>query len=283
MKTAFVNIHKDMKLQERSLLFLINCHQDKGTAKFEQWKDLKNEIYCLCRVLTHDATFRASTGVNISLLKIPSKLEHMELSSSELKDEKYFEDGSIATCRICYWFNGEAASSSSFILSVFSVVEGLISPCLCKGTQQFVHRSCLDRWRSIKVIGMLGGLAYLLDTHGYLKNLLINNHCDQILSRHPIPIYYGIGVFAIFAFFVLLGLICLAYFVISGILSIMCVLIVATLVIIPFILLTWEIHNNILAKKELTKEYIVEDLHGCYTPAKLDPEVLERLKTLNLL
>ncbi|PWA63060.1 zinc finger CCCH domain-containing protein 13 [Artemisia annua] len=57
MKTAFVNIHKDMKLQERSLLFLINCHQDKGTAKFEQWKDLKNEIYCLCRVLTRDATF----------------------------------------------------------------------------------------------------------------------------------------------------------------------------------------------------------------------------------
>ena len=26
----------------------------------------------------------------------------------------------------------------------------LISPCMCKGTQQFVHRSCLDHWRSVK-------------------------------------------------------------------------------------------------------------------------------------
>jgi len=28
----------------------------------------------------------------------------------------------------------------------------LISPCMCKGTQQFVHRSCLDHWRSIRVM-----------------------------------------------------------------------------------------------------------------------------------
>lgn len=28
----------------------------------------------------------------------------------------------------------------------------LISPCRCKGTQQFVHRSCLDHWRSVKVV-----------------------------------------------------------------------------------------------------------------------------------
>jgi hypothetical protein len=26
----------------------------------------------------------------------------------------------------------------------------LISPCMCKGTQQFVHRYCLDHWRSVK-------------------------------------------------------------------------------------------------------------------------------------
>ncbi|KAK1298614.1 hypothetical protein QJS10_CPB14g01112 [Acorus calamus] len=26
----------------------------------------------------------------------------------------------------------------------------LISPCICKGTQQFVHRACLDHWRSVK-------------------------------------------------------------------------------------------------------------------------------------
>jgi E3 ubiquitin-protein ligase DOA10 len=34
----------------------------------------------------------------------------------------------------------------------FGVGDELISPCMCKGTQQFVHRSCLDHWRSLKVI-----------------------------------------------------------------------------------------------------------------------------------
>lgn len=29
--------------------------------------------------------------------------------------------------------------------------EDLIGPCNCKGTQKYVHRSCLDNWRSTKV------------------------------------------------------------------------------------------------------------------------------------
>lgn len=29
--------------------------------------------------------------------------------------------------------------------------EDLIAPCHCKGTQKYVHRSCLDNWRSTKV------------------------------------------------------------------------------------------------------------------------------------
>ncbi|KAF3781731.1 hypothetical protein EJ110_NYTH36051 [Nymphaea thermarum] len=33
---------------------------------------------------------------------------------------------------------------------IFLVGDELISPCMCKGTQQFVHRSCLDHWRSVK-------------------------------------------------------------------------------------------------------------------------------------
>lgn len=45
----------------------------------------------------------------------------------------------------------------------------------------------------------------------------------------------------------------------------------------------WQRHYHILTKRELTKEYIVEDLHGCYTPPKLDAEHEERLKMLKLL
>ncbi|KAM5547878.1 hypothetical protein ABKV19_002042 [Rosa sericea] len=45
----------------------------------------------------------------------------------------------------------------------------------------------------------------------------------------------------------------------------------------------WQRHYHILTKSELTKEYIVEDLHGCYTQPKSDPEHEERLKMPKLL
>ena len=45
------------------------------------------------------------------------------------------------------------SSNSDLLYSCEFYVVGdeLISPCMCKGTQQFVHRSCLDHWRSVKV------------------------------------------------------------------------------------------------------------------------------------
>ncbi|CAN0900862.1 hypothetical protein LINGRAHAP2_LOCUS21072 [Linum grandiflorum] len=45
----------------------------------------------------------------------------------------------------------------------------------------------------------------------------------------------------------------------------------------------WQRHYHILAKSELTKEYVVEDLQGCYSPPKLDAEHAEKLKMLKLL
>lgn len=47
----------------------------------------------------------------------------------------------------------------------------------------------------------------------------------------------------------------------------------------------WQRHYHILTKRELTKEYVVEDLHGCYTPPKLDAEHegRGRLKMLKLM
>ena len=39
-------------------------------------------------------------------------------------------------CRICLDIGGE----------------DLIAPCHCKGTQKYVHRSCLDNWRSTKSV-----------------------------------------------------------------------------------------------------------------------------------
>ncbi|KAJ6759524.1 RING/FYVE/PHD ZINC FINGER SUPERFAMILY PROTEIN, partial [Salix koriyanagi] len=47
------------------------------------------------------------------------------------------ENVSVPCCRICLETDCEPGDE-------------LISPCMCKGTQQFVHRSCLDHWRSVK-------------------------------------------------------------------------------------------------------------------------------------
>ncbi|XP_076909498.1 uncharacterized protein LOC143566777 [Bidens hawaiensis] len=277
-------------------------------------------------------------------------------SSSEIKDvhdeDDDVEGGSIATCRICFECDGEED-------------DDLISPCMCKGTQQFVHRSCLDHWRSVKeghafshcttckaqfhlqvveleenswrkikfrlfvardvclvflavqtVIGMMGGLAYLADKDGSFRDSF-NDSWDRILSRHPIPFYYCIGVLV---FFVLLGFfgiilhcsslsndprmagchnccygwgvldcfpasmeacfaLVIVFVVIFAILGIAYGFLAATMAIQRI----WQRHYHILTKRELTQEYVVEDLQGCYTPPKLDPEHMERLKMLKLL
>ncbi|KAJ0745328.1 putative Zinc finger, RING-CH-type, Zinc finger, RING/FYVE/PHD-type [Helianthus annuus] len=277
-------------------------------------------------------------------------------SSSEINDDadadEDVEGGCIATCRICLECDGEED-------------DDLISPCMCKGTQQFVHRSCLDHWRSVKeghafshcttckaqfhlrvveleenswrkikfrlfvardvclvflavqtVIGMMGGLAYLADKDGSFRDSF-NDSWDRILSRHPIPFYYCIGVLV---FFVLLGFfgiilhcsslnndprmagcqnccygwgvldcfpasmeacfaLVIVFVVIFAILGIAYGFLAATMAIQRI----WQRHYHILTKRELTQEYVVEDLQGCYTPPKLDPEHVERLKMLKLL
>ncbi|CAA6664457.1 unnamed protein product [Spirodela intermedia] len=45
-------------------------------------------------------------------------------------------------CRICLETEGSRPPSAS--------VKGFIAPCKCKGTSKFVHRECLDHWRSVK-------------------------------------------------------------------------------------------------------------------------------------
>ncbi|KAK6945047.1 Zinc finger, RING-CH-type [Dillenia turbinata] len=273
-------------------------------------------------------------------------------SSTEIKDENDdVEGGSIPCCRICLECDGEDDDE-------------LISPCMCKGTQQFVHRSCLDHWRSegfafshcttckaqyhlrvelfednswrkIKfrlfvtrdvllvflavqtVIAAIGGFAYIMDKDGAFRNSF-SDSWDRILSKHPIPFYYCIGVLSFFVLLGFFGLIlhcsslnsndprmagcqnccygwgildcfpasmeaCFAlvivFVVIFAILGIAYGFLAATMAIQRI----WQRHYHILTKRELTKEYIVEDLHGNYTLPKLDPEHEQRLKSLKLL
>ncbi|EEE68614.1 hypothetical protein OsJ_27153 [Oryza sativa Japonica Group] len=345
------------------------------------------------------------------------------LSALEIEDEE--TDGSSAgCCRICLETDSELGDE-------------LISPCMCKGTQQFVHRSCLDHWRSVKegfafshcttckaqfhlrvetwednswrkmkfrifvardvilvflavqlTIAMIGAISNFLDRDGSFRNSF-SDGWDRFLSKHPIPFYYCIGVVVFFVLLGFFGLIlhcssfndnqdpCLAgcrnccygwgvldclpasleacfalvvvfvvvfailgiaygvvvFFVLLGFFGLIlhcssfndnqdpclagcrnccygwgvldclpasleaCFALVVVFVVVFAILgiaygflaatmavqRIWQRHYHILTKRELTKEYVVEDLHGSYTPPKLDPEHEERLKMLKLL
>ncbi|KAH7848920.1 hypothetical protein Vadar_010264 [Vaccinium darrowii] len=304
--------------------------------------------------------------------------------SNEVRNDD-FEAGAVACCRICLECDGEEGWALISCMCYLSLLidDELISPCMCKGTQQFVHRSCLDHWRSVKegfafshcttckaqfhlqitefedniwlshtedifeafysftwrylrrkqlrrdfntaspslnilqVIAAMAGFAYVMDNDGIFRKTF-NDSWDRILSKHPMPFYYCIGVLS---FFVLLGFFGLILHCSSfgsndprmagcqnccygwGILDCFpasleaCFFLVIVFVIIFAILgiaygflaatmaiqRIWQRHYHILTKRELTKEYIVKDLHGCYSPPKLDPEHEERLKVLKLL
>lgn len=279
------------------------------------------------------------------------------------------QPSSAATCRICLEHDGDPGDE-------------LIAPCQCKGTQQFVHRSCLDHWRSVKegfafthcttcraqfhlrinflegscwrtvkfrmfvardiilvflavqmIISVLGGLSYLCDLDGTFRKS-IGHGWDRIFSNHPVLFYYCLGAVIFLALVGIFGLLlqCTSYSVhnsqeygsynrsspaqtdsiycCNGPCIISCpnadpeedccavvfVIIIVLVVILAVAGIFYGIfgaticlqrilqkHHYILTKRELTKEYIVEDLCGHYTPPKLDEEHADRLRMLNLL
>lgn len=50
--------------------------------------------------------------------------------------------------------------------------EDLIAPCHCRGTQKYVHRSCLDNWRSTKV-----SISFLIADSFVICRCFIQNAC----------------------------------------------------------------------------------------------------------
>ncbi|CAO2179248.1 unnamed protein product [Urochloa humidicola] len=259
---------------------------------------------------------------------------------------KDVEASPAACCRICLSSDGDK----------------LISPCMCKGTQQFVHRTCLDHWRAVKegtafshcttckaqfhlrvefleddmcrrmkfrlfvardvvlvflaiqaAIATIAGVAYLLDRHGKFRNSFARDG-DHILSKHPVLFYYCVGVVVFFALVGLCGLLlhCLSsdypahpscvvgcsdcFAAASAEVSCLVLAIIVVIIfVIPGVIYgciaatmafqnIMQRHYHILNKKELTKVYIVEDLHGGYTtPPKMKPEHEQRLKMLHLM
>ncbi|CAM8969166.1 unnamed protein product [Rhodiola kirilowii] len=344
-------------VQVRSVRLPIACSSGKSSSSSSS-RLPKFVLYFLLsggEVQLESLSFQDDGGDADPLLKGPSIQRIVGSGSAEIEeivDDDDSEAGMLPCCRICLESDAE-------------IGDELISPCMCKGTQQFVHRSCLDHWRSVKegfafshcttckaryhlrvalfedntwrkikfrifvardvflvflavqtVIAAVAGFVYYMDKDGAFRNSF-SDDWDRVLSRHPIPFYYCVGVLAFFVMLGFFGLLlhcstmnndprmagcqnccygwgildcfpasmeaCFAlavvFIVIFAILGIAYGFLAATMAVQRI----WQRHYHILTKRELTKEYIVEDLHGCYTPPKLDIEHEQRLKMLKLL
>lgn len=187
-------------------------------------------------------------------------------------------------CRICFDIEGE----------------DLIAPCHCRGTQKYVHRSCLDNWRSTKE-----GFAFAHCTEcravfilranvppdrwwlrlkfqflvardhafifvivqlivAFLGVLVYKFYGDELremfgYEEHP----YGFYTMAVLAI-ILVGLL-YGFFI-----AIICGQRIN------------ERHYHVLAKQELTKEYIVEDRENDKNVPELESGHVTELKMLGL-
>ncbi|KAB1220050.1 E3 ubiquitin-protein ligase MARCH3 [Morella rubra] len=76
----------------------------------------------------------SSSSCEITAIAGECSIVNDDLQNLHLEESCHLGSIDQAQCRICLDSGGE----------------DLIAPCHCKGTQKYVHRSCLDNWRSTK-------------------------------------------------------------------------------------------------------------------------------------
>jgi hypothetical protein len=131
-------LEKDLTLQ----------NQEEGRRE----KEGRRALRIFCRSMKG----RTSDVVTAKTRKTADQNEHFdtlpllspEILQVEEEQERCFDDegnhdeleegSGAACCRIC--LESESPTPG----------DELIAPCMCKGTNQFVHRDCLDHWRSVK-------------------------------------------------------------------------------------------------------------------------------------
>ncbi|CAL4971578.1 unnamed protein product [Urochloa decumbens] len=178
--------------------------------------------------------------------------------------------------------------------------DDMIAPCRCKGTQKYVHRSCLDNWRSTKE-----GFAFSHCTECRAAFLLRANvppdrwwlrlKFQLLVVRDHTLIFFIVQLVVAF-----LGMVVYRFygdelremfgyeehpyaFYAMAILAIVLVgLLYGFFIAIICGQRITERHYHVLAKQELTKEYIVEDLEGADQVPDLDPSHITELKVLGL-
>lgn len=187
-------------------------------------------------------------------------------------------------CRICLDIGGE----------------DLIAPCHCKGTQKYVHRSCLDNWRSTKE-----GFAFAHCTECRVEFVLRANvppdrwwlrlKFQFLVARDHTLIFVIVQLIVAF-----LGVLVYKFygeelremfdyeehpygFYTMAVLAIVLVgLLYGFFIAIIFGERINERHYHVLAKQELTKEYVVEDREVNKDIPELESSHVTELRMLGL-
>ncbi|KAK3004333.1 hypothetical protein RJ639_018557 [Escallonia herrerae] len=178
--------------------------------------------------------------------------------------------------------------------------EDLIAPCQCKGTQKYVHRSCLDNWRSTRE-----GFAFAHCTEcravfilranvppdrWWLRMkfqfLVARDHAFIFVIVQLIVAFFGVLVYKFYGDELreMFGYEEHPYgFYTMAVLAIVLVgLLYGFFIAIICGQRINERHYHVLAKQELTKEYIVEDREADKSIVELDPSHVTELRMLGL-
>ncbi|KAL3579587.1 hypothetical protein D5086_021091 [Populus alba] len=213
-------------------------------------------------ILSHSNISQHSEEESPSSLEIKSlggdcEIHVDDLESIQIDETCHLVNPDQPQCRICLDNEGE----------------DLIAPCHCKGTQKYVHRSCLDNWRSTKwslVLNVSAAMEIEIFVNQEDVNCCILGCAGvQVLwgglreslryGEHP----YGFYTMAVLAI-VLVGLL-YGFFI-----AIICGQRIN------------ERHYHVLAKQELTKEYVVEDREASKDVPELGASHVSELRMLGL-
>ncbi|KAF3430942.1 hypothetical protein FNV43_RR25672 [Rhamnella rubrinervis] len=237
----------------------------------------------LCQSELSQRSVESSSSCEITTLEgdcdiIDEDVQDLDVDeNSQLVDEQ-------PQCRICLEIGGE----------------DLIAPCHCKGTQKYVHRSCLDNWRSTKE-----GFAFAHCTECRavfilranvppdrwwlrlkFQFLVARDHAFIFIIVQLIVAFLGVLVYKFYGEELreMFGYEEHPYgFYTMAVLAIILVgLLYGFFIAIICGQRINERHYHVLAKQELTKEYVVEDREENKNVPELDPSHVTELKMLGL-
>ncbi|KAK4427489.1 hypothetical protein Salat_1517800 [Sesamum alatum] len=225
-----------------------------------------------------------SSSIEITVGVDSSTIAAADLSVPDIDEDIALVRADQPQCRICLDTEGE----------------DLIAPCHCKGTQKYVHRSCLDNWRSTKE-----GFAFAHCTECRAKFILRANvppdrwwlrlKFQFLVARDHAIIFVIVQLIVAF-----LGVLVYKFygeelremfgyeehpygFYTMAVLAILLVgLLYGFFIAIICGQRINERHYHVLAKQELTKEYVVEDREANKGVSELDPSHVTELRMLGL-